>query len=255
VEQTVRNQIRLIEDLNARINDSNERVLPLLEALTGQSLGANQEPWRNWWIDQLDLTLVPGSSEGKPPAAETVETRKSKEAEPNVKVQRLPLHACCVAGTLVHAIDGPRPVESIQVGDLVFSQNTTSGEISLQPVLAVHQIKPTPTVKVETDRDNQAIVVTRIHRFWTIGTGWTMAADLKAGDKLRVVGGVVTVQHVESDATEPVYNLDVAQNRNLFVGKSGLLVHDFSFVPAVFAPFDRVSDPAASAANAAPHPR
>ncbi len=231
-------------------------MLPLLEAVTGQAFGANPEPWWNWWIDQLDLTVVPGPSNSKPAAAETGKLPQPKGAEPNAKRQRLPLHACFVAGTLVHAIDGPRPVESIQVGDLVFSQNSTSGEISLQPVLAVHRIKPTPTVRIVTDRDKEAIVVTGIHRFWTIGTGWTMAADLKAGDKLRVIGGVATVQAVESDATEPVYNLDVAQNRSFFAGKSGLLVHDFSFVPAVLAPFDRAAELApAPAANAAPHPR
>jgi hypothetical protein len=264
VERTVQNQIRLIEDLNARINDSNERVLPLLEVVTGQTFGANPEPWRNWWIDQLDLTLVPDSSGGKPTTAETVKLPKPNEAEPKAKRQRLPLHACFVAGTLVHAIDGPRPVESIQVGDLVFSQNTTSGEISLQPVLAVHRIKPTPTVKVFTDRDHEAFAVTGIHRFWMIGNGWTMAADLKAGDKLRAIAGVVTVQAIESDATEPVFNFDVAQNRSFFTGKAGLLVHDFSFVPAVLAPFDRLVEMAASpppaartapSTKAAPHSR
>ena len=36
-----------------------------------------------------------------------------------------------------------------------------------------------------------------------------------------------------------VYNLDVAENRDFFVGKKGLLVHDFSFVRTVPAPFDQ----------------
>ena len=65
-----------------------------------------------------------------------------------------------------------------------------------------------------------------------------MARELKAGDRLRMVGGVVDVQSVDDDATQPVYNLDVAEDRDFFVGKTGLLVHDFSFVQPVAAPFD-----------------
>ena len=57
----------------------------------------------------------------------------------------------------------------------------------------------------------------------------------KTGDHLRMVGGVVEVQSIEPDATQPVYNLDVAENRDFFVGKKGLLVHDFSFVQQVAA--------------------
>ena len=42
---------------NAQINQTNERVLPLLETLTGQKFGADPEPWRKWWADQLGLVL------------------------------------------------------------------------------------------------------------------------------------------------------------------------------------------------------
>jgi hypothetical protein len=38
---------------------------------------------------------------------------------------------------------------------------------------------------------------------------------------------------------EILYNLDVAENRDFFVGTKGLLVHDFSFVQPVLEPFDR----------------
>ena len=38
----------------------------------------------------------------------------------------------------------------------------------------------------------ETIVATGIHRFWKAGKGWTMARDLKAGDRLRMIGGVAT---------------------------------------------------------------
>ena len=69
-----------------------------------------------------------------------------------------------------------------------------------------------------------------------------MARELTAGDRLRMVGGVVAIDSIEADATQPVYNLDVAENRDFFVGKTGLLVHDFSFVQPVAVPFDRAPE-------------
>ncbi len=57
-----------------------------------------------------------------------------------------------------------------------------------------------------------------------------------------MLGGLATVQSIETDKTQPVYNLDVAENRDFFVGAKGILVHDFSFVQPVLAPFDREPD-------------
>ena len=48
-----------------------------------------------------------------------------------------------------------------------------------------------------------------------------MARELKAGDRLRMLGGVVEIESIETDKTQPVYNLDVAQNRDFFVGTRG----------------------------------
>ena len=54
-----------------------------------------------------------------------------------------------------------------------------------------------------------------------------------------MVGGVIEIGSVEDSKPEPVYNPDVAENRDFFVGTKGLLVHDFSFVQPMFEPFDR----------------
>jgi hypothetical protein len=106
-------------------------------------------------------------------------------------------------------------------------------------VVAVHHNEPAPTLRI--DVDGETIIATGIHRFWNAGTAWTMARELKAGDRLRVIGGVMEVRSIEAASTQPVYNLDVARNRDFFVGTKGLLVHDFSFVQPVEAPFDRHS--------------
>ena len=65
-----------------------------------------------------------------------------------------------------------------------------------------------------------------------------MARDLKADDRLRMIGGIAAIQSIEPDATQIVYNLNVGENRDFLVGNSGLLVHDYSAVLPVTSPFD-----------------
>jgi hypothetical protein len=69
-----------------------------------------------------------------------------------------------------------------------------------------------------------------------------MARDLQPGDRLRMIGGIGSIQSIEPGATQMVYNLDVAENRDFLVGNAGLLVHDFGFVLPVAEPFDRQSN-------------
>jgi hypothetical protein len=63
--------------------------------------------------------------------------------------------------------------------------------------------------------------------------------------RVTLVGGTARVESVEPDKVQPVYNLDVAENRDFFVGKNGCLVYDCSIVQPVVAPFDHAPDLAA----------
>jgi hypothetical protein len=82
------------------------------------------------------------------------------------------------------------------------------------------------------------VVTTPIHRFWKSGAGWVMARDLKPGDAVRAIGGVVRLVSTAPDAVQPVYNLEVAEGRSYFVGERGALVHDYSPALPVTGPFD-----------------
>jgi hypothetical protein len=250
MQRTLENDVRMLDSLNAQINETNHCVLPLLQTMTGQDFGTDPKPWQKWWTDQLGLVLDSSSSDRKPTLTDTVTLPDTTLSLAPVDVQISAHHSCFAAGTLVQTIDGLRSIESIQVGDSVLSQNTTTGALSFRPVVAVHINKPQPTLRIAIAQE--AITATGIHRFWKVGNGWSMARDLKAGDRLRIVGDAVEIQSIESDLTQPVYNLDVAENRNFFVGKVGVLVHDFSFVQPVLAPFDRLPEAAALASSAKP---
>jgi hypothetical protein len=245
LQQSLANDVELIEALNGEFNQLNDRVLPILKSLTGVELGADPEAWKKWWSDQQGYVYESSTQSDKPTYSDTISNPDISLTFvlPGVTAVIPTLnqhHACFSAGTPVHTADGTTPIESIQVGDLVLSQNTVTGSLEFRAVVATHKNPPTSTLRLMFA--GEPVVATGIHRFWKLGKGWTMARDLKAGDQLRMVGGVVTLDSVESDQTQPVYNLDVADNRDFFVGNVGLLVHDFSFVQPVLKPFDRLSN-------------
>ncbi len=241
IQRTLDNDIQTIETINDQINQVNRRARAILNALTGQDLGPEPQSWQKWWTDQLGYVSEP-SAPAKPTYTDSVSAPVVQLViEVPVPLSRHP--ACFSAGTLVHTIAGPRAIESIRVGDRVLSQDTSKGDLAFRPVVAVHTNGPAATLRIAIG--GETIVATGIHRFWKAGTGWTMARELKAGDRLRMIGDVVEIQSIKPDATQLVYNLDVAENRDFFVGTKGLLVHDFSFVQPVLSPFDRQPELAA----------
>ena len=227
VQQRLDSDVRALDEINNQINQLNGRVLPIVKTLTGQDLGAEPDKWKGWWTDQLGYAFQAASSTTKPTFTDVIQPPSSWSASLE----------CFGAGTLVHTIDGPRPIESVRVGDRVLSQKTTTGALGFQPVLAVHHTKAAPTVRVTMA--GESIAATGIHRFWKAGNGWTMARDLKPGDRIRALGGIVAVRSVQADSAQPVYNLDVAEDHDFLVGSKGLLVHDSNFVQPVLEPFDR----------------
>jgi tetratricopeptide (TPR) repeat protein len=228
LQQSLAMDIQALESVNSQISQLNDRALPVLKRMTGQDLGAEPNKWKGWWTDQLGYAFQAARSQPNPTLTQFVSAQ-----------DYLPSSSCFGAGTLVSTVEGPRAIESIQVGQRVLSQNTTTGRLTFEPVVATHRNQPAPTLRI--DIGGETVVSTGIHRFWKADKGWTMARELKTGDRLRVVGGTALVRAIEPAGTQPVYNLDVAENRDFFVGTKGFLVHDFSFVQPVSSPFDRSS--------------
>src|SRR5262249_48628905 len=143
---------------------------------------------------------------------------KAQEARPRSSQTSFAL------GTLVRASGGIQRIESIRLGEMVLSQNTATGELSFQPVIRVDRRASKPVVRIATAAE--MLVATSVQRFWRAGQGWVMARDLSPGDRVRAIGGCVTVKSRLDDPDAPVIGLEVAQNHDLFVGGGGLLVHD-----------------------------
>ena len=135
---------------------------------------------------------------------------------------------CFVAGTLVTTEDGFKPIEEIEVGDKVLSENEQTGEVAVKEV--------TQTFVNETDElvhigvNGETISATPSHPFYVYKFGWTLAGSLRAGDVLVLSNGeLVTVEWVQHEILESpikVYNFEVEDFHTYFVGESGVLVHN-----------------------------
>lgn len=219
--------VQWVQSTNAQIQQSNDRVLPVLEGATGLAYGTETDQWRNWWFGQIGMQYQ-RSDNPKPTFTDDVYVSPSYQATTS----------CFAAGTLVHAETGLVPIETLKAGDLVLSQNVRTGALHYRPVTALHRNPPSTIYRVKL---NEEIVPTsQFHRFWKAGHGWVMARELKPGDELRVLGGVAAVAEVQTGEVEPVFNLDVDEDHSFFVGRRGVLVHDNTLPDRRLVPFDRV---------------
>ena len=106
--------------------------------------------------------------------------------------------SCFAAGTMIETADGDRPIEEIQIGDLVLSANPETGEIAYKPVVNTY-VHVTDTVLYLTI-DEEIIETTEDHPFWVEGQGWTSAKLLQPGDVVWLKdGSTQCVDEVKKD--------------------------------------------------------
>src|SRR5262249_10282723 len=139
-------------------------------------------------------------------------------------------------GTLVRTRAGLRPIETLQAGDHILTQDTRTGDLTFRCIFGVVHRPPSETLRI--DLGGEAVVTTSEHLFWLAGRGWVPARDLRAGDVLHPPGGRVVVVAVAPGQVQPIFNLGVAKVHNFFVGRCGVLVHDDTLPAPVRRPFD-----------------
>jgi hypothetical protein len=216
--------ITVFED-NTKRRQYNEQIAAVLKSLTKQDLGTSREAWRKWWVEELGYAYEPPRPE---PAMPYFFPKPLLTSSYHL--------SCFVAGTAVHTRSGQVPIERVRVGDQVLAQDTTTGALAYRPVVASVQNPPSETLRILTT--DGEVVTTDSHRFWVPGRGWVMARSLKAGDQVRAIDHLVRITGVRRAQRQRVYNLEVLDAHDFFVGRSGFLVHDNSVVLPVISPFD-----------------
>ena len=130
------------------------------------------------------------------------------------------------ADTPVATEHGPRRIDSIRVGDLVLAFDDRTGETAYRRVAAT-MVHEDPAI-VLLVLDGESVRTTPDHPFMVEGRGWTDAADLKPGDRVRrAYGGTVTVEAVAVEQRpQLMYDLSVEGAHTFFVGDAQALVHN-----------------------------
>jgi hypothetical protein len=136
--------------------------------------------------------------------------------------------ACFPAGTPVLMADGSaRPIQMIQVGDLVASRKVETGQEGLQLVTRVFRHNVKSTLRLEFC-DGNGLTTTREHRFFVPGEGFVAAGRLSEGSAIATWRG--GERHVTGKVGQGesaiVYNLEIANFNTYFVGEKALLVHN-----------------------------
>ena len=139
---------------------------------------------------------------------------------------------CFVAGTKVLSEDGLINIENIKKGMRVYSYNEETKQVEL------NEVKNTFINYVDYDMckiyiKDEVIESTNKHPYYIKGKGWIEARYLQIGDILITSEGkeieiknIETVKH-EGNELKEVYNIEVNNNHNYFVGENKVLVHNF----------------------------
>jgi hypothetical protein len=214
-----------IETFNAISEQLNPRIVAILQAtLDAPDHGVDEDSWHRWWYDKVGYRYEP------PPKIDVTVNATPDLAPPRITT-------CFVAGTLVRTLEGDQPIEDLKVGDRVLSQNVTTGSLNFRPILVVHHNPPDETLRIKL-AGGETLVSSVYHRYWRPGRGWAMARELRPGEAVRTLRGVVKIDEIQPGQSEPLYNLTVAENRSFFVGRAAALVHDNTQPDSRVEPFD-----------------
>lgn len=135
---------------------------------------------------------------------------------------------CFVAGTTVLTAAGAVAIEQIQAGDQVWAWDEETGTVGIKKVVETYVNETDELVHVFVNQEE--IVATPRHPFYSPVKGWTEAALLRAGDILVLVNGeyivVEKIQHEILEAPVAVYNFQVEDYHAYYVTDAGVLVHN-----------------------------
>lgn len=136
--------------------------------------------------------------------------------------------ACFIAGTVIKAKEGNKPIEEISPGDMVWAWDENTKGTALKKVVETYVRETDELVHVRAG--NEEIITTPTHPFWVHRKGWTAAIELRAGDILLTVNDeyviVEQVQHEILEAPVKVYNFQVEEYHTYFISRCSILVHN-----------------------------
>jgi hypothetical protein len=195
----------------------NSRIIPVLASTTGQDFTTAKQ-WWDWWQDNNEYYAYDHPVEHQYYSG----TNNYFYGQLYDTVSYNP--SCFCKGTPVWTKTGQRPIETLEIGDLVLAQDVDTGELAYKPIVG-RTVRP-PSEILDIRVDDETVRATRGHPFWVSGVGWRMAKELGESAILHGVTGSARVEAIEPSGKEEAYNLVVSDFNTYFVGQLGLLAHD-----------------------------
>uniref|UniRef100_UPI0003635C20 polymorphic toxin-type HINT domain-containing protein n=1 Tax=Paenibacillus sp. OSY-SE TaxID=1196323 RepID=UPI0003635C20 len=119
-----------------------------------------------------------------------------------------------------------KPIEDIEVGDMVLAKDDETGEMAYKEVEWLFQRDVEETYNITVGSED--ITTTDEHPFWLVGKGWVEAQYLAVGDVLTTSDGkelaIEKIEVKKEHAT--VYNFKVKDFHTYFVSNLGLWTHN-----------------------------
>ncbi len=139
---------------------------------------------------------------------------------------------CFPAGTLVETRHGRVPIEKIKVDDEVLARNMDTGKLEYKKVIALTKPHQDKLLVLKIEGERTAIRTTPSHPFWVRHAGkaaaWIPAGKMQVGDQVLTDTGKWEKVTEDSPLTRlaVVYNFEVQDDHDYFVGLAGILVHN-----------------------------
>ena len=211
IDSKTRQNLDKLED----IEQTNTRVVAMLNGVTGQSEEASPQIWWDWWAQYNDT---------EPTAKSVIQSRTVEETDVRVPV---PAGECFAGDTPVWTETGRRHISTIEVGDRVLACDVETGELAFKAVSHVSVRQPPALTRVNIG--DEVITSTGGHRYWETGFGWKRARDLGNGTRIHTINGTAAVSSSESAPSERTWNLVVDDFHSYLVGEGGYLVQDLVY--------------------------
>lgn len=130
------------------------------------------------------------------------------------------------ADTEVATQEGVQAISTLEIGDMVLAYNEATGEIDYYPVIATISHED-PVVQYLTI-DDETVVTTPNHPFYTTAGEWVTAGELKIGDTILRANSEHGTITATTYAYQPqsMYNLTVDTAHTYFIGEKEWLVHN-----------------------------
>lgn len=214
---------RQIRIANKQNEQTSKNVYRLLANTTGKAFEDKPEAWWNWWREYNERY----ASRKPLRNFDYAQVDRAVLQLGYTQIGRITQFSCLVRGTQIQTAEGLRPVESIQIGDMVLSQDVETGELALKTVLQTTVRPPKTTLRVATEGgETQA---TAGHRWFVSSKGWLMTRELEPGMLLHNATRTTRIVKVTEDVEEQkTFNLIVDGFHTYFVGKDLVLSYDNS---------------------------